>query len=94
MLVNRLLIGRIKRCFCCADDLIQSRSFKVLHSGTLAAATMVALLLSTTVVLANDIVITGGRVINPETGLDAIPDVAIEATRSWQSASSRRRAMW
>ena len=38
---------------------------------------MVALLLSSTVALANHIVITGGRVLDPETGLDAIRNVAI-----------------
>ncbi len=42
---------------------------------------MVALLLSTTAVLANDIVISGGRVIDPETGLDAIRNVAIEGDK-------------
>jgi N-acyl-D-glutamate deacylase len=47
----------------------------------LGAATMVALLLSTTAALANDIVISGGRVIDPETGLDAIRNVAIEGDK-------------
>ena len=42
---------------------------------------MVALLLSTTAVLANDIVISGGRVIDPETGLDAFRNVAIEGDK-------------
>ena len=31
--------------------------------------------------MANDIVITGGRVIDPETGLDAIRNVAIEGDK-------------
>lgn len=43
----------------------------------LGAAAIAALLISTAAVLANDIVITGGRVIDPETGLDAIRNVAI-----------------
>ncbi|MEP2202782.1 MAG: hypothetical protein ABJI65_07920, partial [Tateyamaria sp.] len=38
-------------------------------------------LVSSTVVLANDIVITGGRVIDPETGLDAIRNVAIDGDK-------------
>jgi len=39
-----------------------------------------SLLLSTTA-LANDIVIVGGRVIDPETGLDAIRNIAIEGDK-------------
>ncbi|MEP3113775.1 amidohydrolase family protein [Nisaea sp.] len=38
-------------------------------------------LASSTVVLANDIVITGGRAIGPETGLDAIRNVAIDGDK-------------
>ncbi|MCV2874594.1 amidohydrolase family protein [Defluviimonas sp. WL0050] len=53
----------------------------MLRTRTSGAATMVALLLSTTAVLANDIVIVGGRVIDPETGLDAIRNVAIEGDK-------------
>ena len=33
---------------------------------------------TTSLVLANDIVISGGRVIDPESGLDAIRNVAID----------------
>ncbi len=47
----------------------------------LAASAIAVLLSSTAVVLANDVVIQGGRVIDPETGLDAIRNVAIEGDK-------------
>jgi N-acyl-D-glutamate deacylase len=40
-----------------------------------------AILSTSTALMANDIVITGGRVIDPETGLDAIRNVAIEGNK-------------
>ncbi len=52
----------------------------MLRTRTLGAATIVALLLSTTTVLANDIVISGGRVTDPETGLDATFENANQLT--------------
>lgn len=42
------------------------------------SVSMIALLMCGTAVLANDIVIMGGRVIDPETGLDAIRNLAID----------------
>jgi adenine deaminase len=45
------------------------------------AVAIAALLSSTAVALAHDIVITGGRVIDPETGLDAIRNVAIDGDK-------------
>ena len=51
---------------------------KLKHFGAVAIA---ALLSSTVVALANDIVIMGGRVIDPETGLDAVRNVAIEGDK-------------
>ena len=40
-----------------------------------------AILSASAALMANDIVITGGRVIDPETGLDAIRNVAIEGDK-------------
>jgi N-acyl-D-aspartate/D-glutamate deacylase len=42
------------------------------------SVSVIALLMAGSAVLANDIVIMGGRVIDPETGLDAIRNVAID----------------
>jgi hypothetical protein len=53
----------------------------VFKTTYLAACAIAALLSSTVVVLANDVVIQGGRVIDPETGLDAIRNVAIEGDK-------------
>ena len=53
----------------------------MLKAKYLAASAIAALLSSTVVVLANDVVIVGGRVIDPETGLDAIRNVAIEGDK-------------
>ena len=44
-----------------AHDLCKRRSLKMLRTRTLGAATMVALLFTTTAVLANDIVINNQR---------------------------------
>jgi len=57
------------------------RELNVLKTKCLAASAIAALLSSTVVVLANDVVIVGGRVIDPETGLDAIRNVAIEGDK-------------
>ena len=40
-----------------------------------------AILSTSTALMANDVVITAGRVIDPETGLDAIRNVAIEGDK-------------
>lgn len=40
-----------------------------------------AILSTSTALMANDVVITGGRVIDPETGLDTIRNVAIEGDK-------------
>lgn len=57
-------------------DLKMQRNLIVLKTKYLAAA-VAALLSSAVFALANDVVIAGGRVIDPETGLDAIRNVAI-----------------
>jgi cytosine/adenosine deaminase-related metal-dependent hydrolase len=57
------------------------RKLNVLKATYLAASAIAVLLSSTVVVLANDVVIQGGRVIDPETGLDAIRNVAIEGDK-------------
>lgn len=53
----------------------------MLTTKCLAACAVAALLSSNGVALANDVVIAGGRVIDPETGLDAIRNVAIEGDK-------------
>ncbi|MBD1545358.1 amidohydrolase family protein [Roseibium aggregatum] len=47
------------------------------HAFSFATCALVASLMSVTAALANDIVLQNGRVIDPETGLDAIRNVAI-----------------
>ena len=44
--------------------------------------------------LANDFVILDGRVIDPETGLDAIRNVAIASDKIVATANSRWKATW
>jgi len=53
----------------------------VLKTKYLAASAIAALLSLPVVVLANDVVIVGGRVIDPETRLDAIRNVAIQGDK-------------
>jgi predicted amidohydrolase len=57
------------------------RRFNVLTKKYLAASAIAVLFSSTVVVLANDIVIVGGRVIDPETRLDGIRNVAIQGDK-------------
>jgi hypothetical protein len=49
-----------------------------MRNRVLTLSMLVSLCLTTTAVLANDVVIKNGRVIDPETGLDAIRNVAID----------------
>jgi hypothetical protein len=53
-----------------------------LKTRTTGAATLAALLLSATALLASDIAITGGRLIGPETRLGAIRNLAIDGDKT------------